>query len=1021
LVNVQGKVAGLAARTAELAPLAVNVLVTMVDQAGSLSASQMVTPADGQFSLTVPEGQDYVLVLREASPAGRTLGILIVNSASGRTAFSLPPGSVEVDLGTITLDPKQGRARSAAPLSLPDSARALADTDADGIPDVADASEDEDGDGVADSQDAFAFDEAESEDSDGDRIGDNSDDDDDNDGVADAQDAFPKGRSEAADTDGDGIGDGSDDDDDNDGVADASDAFPKNLGESLDSDGDGVGDNADTDDNNDGIPDVPGTSPGSGGQPLDSDGDGIADNVDPDNDNDGVADAQDAFPLDPAESVDTDGDGIGNNADPNDDNDGVADALDAFPLDRGESVDTDRDGIGNNADPDDDNDRVADAQDAFPTDPFEWVDTDSDGIGNNLDPDDDNDGIADIQDPFPLVAGVVGQVVPPPTLNPLNQTPVPEPLNLATFVKNKPAAIRLGKALFWDMQAGSDGLTACATCHFSAGADNRKKNQLNPGLLAGDTVFGNNRLGVLDFRQFGPNYTLQPADFPLHERQVPADFQSSPPLRDTNDVVSSQGVRLSQFVDVVPGSTVDTVTAIPDPVFHHPGSVAPFNNTRRVEPRNTPTVINAVFNFTNFWDGRANFIFNGENPFGPADPSAGAWFNVGGNLVKEPVAIQFGSLASQAVGPPLSEFEMSARGRTFPKLGRKMLSLPPLGKQRVHPGDSVLGPLSNATLQQNGTVLGGNGLNISYDRMIQDAFQNNLWDSSQLSPGGFNQMEANFSLFWGLAIQLYEATLVSDQTPFDRWLGGDATALTDQQKLGFSLFNGIGNCTACHGGIEFTTASAASVAFVNNFANGTIELMFVSDGSQVVYDNGFNNTGVTPTTDDTGRGGTAPFRNPLTGQPIPLSFSRLAELQRLGRLPFETPILDPFLPPTLPVNADGAFKVPGLRNVALTAPYFHNGSAATLEEVMDFYTRGGNFPAANLHELDPLIGQGISLLQGKETLHAAIIAFLKALTDPRVVAESAPFDHPELFVPEGDPEVLLRIPARDAAGQPALP
>jgi len=47
--------------------------------------------------------------------------------------------------------------------------------------------------------------------------------------------------------------------------------------------------------------------------------------------------------------------------------------------------------------------------------------------------------------------------------------PVPEPANFADFIRNRQAAIALGKALFWDMQAGSDGQTACATCHFSAG------------------------------------------------------------------------------------------------------------------------------------------------------------------------------------------------------------------------------------------------------------------------------------------------------------------------------------------------------------------------------------------------------------------------------------------------------------------------------------------------------------------------------------------------------------------------
>ena len=40
----------------------------------------------------------------------------------------------------------------------------------------------------------------------------------------------------------------------------------------------------------------------------------------------------------------------------------------------------------------------------------------------------------------------------------------------------------LGKALFWDMQVGSDGIQACASCHFRAGADPRSRNQLSPGL-----------------------------------------------------------------------------------------------------------------------------------------------------------------------------------------------------------------------------------------------------------------------------------------------------------------------------------------------------------------------------------------------------------------------------------------------------------------------------------------------------------------------------------------------------------
>jgi cytochrome c peroxidase len=601
------------------------------------------------------------------------------------------------------------------------------------------------------------------------------------------------------------------------------------------------------------------------------------------------------------------------------------------------------------------------------------------------------------------------QVIPPPTLLPLNQIPVPEPPGLFQFVKNKPEAIKLGKAFYWDMQVGSDGIQACASCHFHAGADNRLKNTVNPGTRGGDTTF----------QVRGPNDTLLPTDFPFHQRQNP-DFQASPVIRDANDVVGSQGVHFTNFVGIVPGSAVDNGIPVPDPVFQVGGV-----NMRRVTARNTPSNINAVFNFSNFWDGRAHFLFNGVNPFGPLDTTAAVWFNNNGTLVKQPVAIEFASLASQATGPPLDDTEMSFRGRTFPQLGRKMLSLTPLGKQLVHPGDSVLGPLSRSVRQPDGTLSPDKGLRTTYKQLIQDAFQNNLWNSNLLTPDGFNQMEANFSLFWGLAIQLYEATLVSDQTPYDRFLGGDRTALTPQQQDGFNIFFGAGGCSACHFDTELTDASVRNAAFITNAANALIEPMVVASGQQIIYDNGFNNTSVRPTTDDIGRGGSSPFTNPLTGLPFPLSYSLLAELQAVGNLGFNpnlfppgapaTPILPAHLPASFPVANDGNFKVPGLRNVELTAPYFHNGGVMTLDDVVDFYTRGGNFPAANRASLDVGIRE-IGALQNNPTAQAALVAFLKSFTDERVRNESAPFDHPEINVPNGDPENLIHIPARDAFG-----
>ena len=90
------------------------------------------------------------------------------------------------------------------------------------------------------------------------------------------------------------------------------------------------------------------------------------------------------------------------------------------------------------------------------------------------------------------------------------------PVALANYIQDRPAAIRLGKALFWDVNIGSDGETACATCHFSAGADNRIKNQINPGLLNVDPALARLFDKPAQSKSWGPNYTLALADFPLH-------------------------------------------------------------------------------------------------------------------------------------------------------------------------------------------------------------------------------------------------------------------------------------------------------------------------------------------------------------------------------------------------------------------------------------------------------------------------------------------------------------------------
>lgn len=483
------------------------------------------------------------------------------------------------------------------------------------------------------------------------------------------------------------------------------------------------------------------------------------------------------------------------------------------------------------------------------------------------------------------------------------------------------------------------------------------KNQLNPGFRAvpSDTTF---QLG-------GPNYQLKASDFPTHKLADPND-QNSAVLFDTNDIVSSQGVRNFTFTNVIVGSATDAgIAASPDPIFNVGGV-----NVRQVEPRNTPTMINTIFNFRSFWDGRARSEFNGVDPIGNLDPGAKVLHVAAPGQAPALVSLIDGShpelaldnasAASQAVGPPLSNLEMSYAGRTFALLGRKMVAARALALQHVASDDSSLGSLSAAP---------GTGLNTKYDAMISAAIQPEWWSSSSviqinadgsftILPGAsaaqnrFSMMEANFSLIWGLAIQMYESTLVSDDSRVDQFLEGNHGALNAQEQQGMGIFQGKGQCSHCHGGAETSSASASSIQ-----ANG-----LVSGGS----DTGFFNTGVRLINNDLGIGANI---GPLN---LPLSAGD-------------------------PARAQGAFKAPGLRNVELTGPYMHNGGMATLEQVVDFYSRGGDFAKENAAVLSGRI-KNLGLSAGDK---ASLVAFMKALTDERVRMEKAPFDHPELFVSNG--------------------
>ena len=234
-------------------------------------------------------------------------------------------------------------------------------------------------------------------------------------------------------------------------------------------------------------------------------------------------------------------------------------------------------------------------------------------------------------------------------LGSLKNVPVPIPSQLALYVKDRAAAIRLGKALFWDEQAGSDGM-ACASCHFHAGADPRAKNQVSPGFIGGN--------GTFDFfaskpGSGGPNYTMTREDFPFHRKKDATSSKLGENVAsDTDDVCSSAGALNQRFPgqaglsSLAPRTTQDihfirqlggaslkgyspnVSLAAPTNLLNRPTPSVLLNAmarresntvvtpdslgffiasgrvnlaTRRVEPRNAPTVINAVFNYRNYY------------------------------------------------------------------------------------------------------------------------------------------------------------------------------------------------------------------------------------------------------------------------------------------------------------------------------------------------------------------------------------------------------------------------------------
>ena len=212
--------------------------------------------------------------------------------------------------------------------------------------------------------------------------------------------------------------------------------------------------------------------------------------------------------------------------------------------------------------------------------------------------------------------------------------------------------------------------------------------------------------------------------------------------------------------------------------------------------------------------------------------------------------------------------------------------------------DQALGPIQNPiemghTLEEAVSTLKRID---EYQRRFQEAF------GTDVTAEGIAQ-----------AIATFERTLLSGNSPWDRFQEGDQEALGASARRGWDLFRGKTNCTSCHVGSLLT-------------------------------DFDFHNIGVGMEEPD-----------PDTGR-----------FQETGR------------------DEDrGAFKTPGLRDVTLSGPYMHDGSMKTLEEVIDFYDRGGE---ANRWLDDAMIPLNLTEQEKKD-----LLAFLRSLEgDPPITAEAPP-------------------------------
>ena len=215
----------------------------------------------------------------------------------------------------------------------------------------------------------------------------------------------------------------------------------------------------------------------------------------------------------------------------------------------------------------------------------------------------------------------------------------------------------------------------------------------------------------------------------------------------------------------------------------------------------------------------------------------------------------------------------------------------------------------------------------------------------------------------GQAIASYERTLVSGNSRFDRWYyGGEKNALNATEQRGFQVFMGKGRCVACHS---------------------------IGEKSALFTDHKFHNTGL---------GWERTMFPERTTYRVQLAPNVFVDVNAQHLKSFEPPMPDVGrYEVTFNPKDSWAYKTPILRNVELTSPYMHDGSLRTLEEVVDFYDKGG----IDNPEKSPLIVR-LNLTPDEKS---ALVAFLKSLTGDNVAAlvRDARLAPENLPIPDHDP------------------